>query len=76
MQQFNRFGPTSVFISLKPVALPPGLLRLATRPVWMGSEAIPKTIGIVAIAAFAAIAACVLPLRGDHGYSALNQIGR
>src|SRR5271166_1822635 len=41
-----------------PVALPPGRARLATRPSRTGSWATPKTIGMVAVAALAASAAC------------------
>ena len=37
-----------------PVTLPPGRLRLATSPVATGSEPPVKTIGMVAVAAFAA----------------------
>src|SRR5215813_15396318 len=40
-----------------PVILPPGRLRLATRPTLTGSLPETKTIGIVAVAAFAACAA-------------------
>ena len=36
-------------------------LKLATRPIWTGSKAVLKTIGIVMVAALAASAACVLP---------------
>ena len=39
-----------------PVALPPGLLRLATRPSATGSPPPEKTIGIFVAAALAAIA--------------------
>src|SRR5260370_540553 len=38
-----------------PVALPPGRARLATRPSRTGSSPTPKAIGIVAVAALAAI---------------------
>src|SRR5262249_1897457 len=38
-----------------PVTLPPGRLRLATRPILTGSPPLTKTIGIVAVAALAAI---------------------
>ena len=41
---------------LMPVALPPGRARLATRPSLTGSSPTPNTIGIVAVAALAAIA--------------------
>ena len=44
---------------LTPVTLPPGRLRLATRPSLTGSSPTPKTIGIVAVAALAASAAGV-----------------
>ena len=40
-----------------PVTVPPGLLRLVTRPYRTGSSATAKTIGIVEVAAFAARAA-------------------
>jgi hypothetical protein len=43
----SRFPTTSVLKALKPVALPPGRARLATRPSLMGSSPTPKTIGIV-----------------------------
>ena len=46
---------------LIPVALPPGCARLATMPSATGSSPTPNTIGIVAVAAFAAIEAGVLP---------------
>src|SRR5262249_55469140 len=42
-----------------PVTLPPGRLRLVTRPAWTGSAAVPKTIGMVAVAALAANAAAL-----------------
>ena len=41
---------------LTPVRLPPGRLRLATRPSWTGSPPVAKTIGIVVVAALAASA--------------------
>jgi hypothetical protein len=50
-----------MFISPNPVALPPGRSRLATRPIFTGSAPKLKTIGIVEVAALAAIAAGVLP---------------
>jgi hypothetical protein len=48
-------------------------LRLATRPRETGSLPTAKTIGIVAVAFFAASAAGVLC--GDDGHLAANQIG-
>ena len=50
------FGPSSTAIEVTPVMLPPGLLRLATSPIAIGSPAVTKTIGIVVVAAFAASA--------------------
>jgi hypothetical protein len=50
----SRFSPSAAVKKLMPVALPPGRLRLATRPNWTGSLAVVKTIGIVDVAAFAA----------------------
>jgi hypothetical protein len=44
----------STFWRLIPVALPPGRLRLATRPNATGSPPVAKTIGMVAVAALAA----------------------
>jgi hypothetical protein len=41
---------------LMPVALPPGRLRLAASPCLTGSSPTRNTIGIVAVAAFAASA--------------------
>jgi hypothetical protein len=46
---------------LTPVILPPGGLRLVTRPDLTGSEPTPKTIGIVVVADLAATAAVGLP---------------
>jgi hypothetical protein len=44
-----------------PVALPPGRARLDTRPSFTGSSPTPNTIGIVVVAALAALAATVPP---------------
>ena len=43
-------------MKLTPVTLPPGRLRLATRPSLTGSPPVAKTIGIVVVAALAASA--------------------
>ena len=53
----SRFGASSTFNVVTPVRLPPGRLRLATRPTSTGSVPSMKTIGIVVVAAFAASAA-------------------
>ena len=58
----SRFGPSSTVNEVTPVTLPPGRLRLATRPTSTGSPPIAKTIGIVVVAALAASAAGVPPV--------------
>src|SRR5215468_5996830 len=50
----SRFATTSTMKSITLVILPPGRLRLATRPSRTGSDPTTKTIGIVEDAAFAA----------------------
>src|SRR5262245_49548572 len=53
----NRFAARAVTRKVTPVTLPPGRLRLATRPRPIGSAPIANTIGMVAVAVFAATAA-------------------
>ena len=50
----SRFAVTSALNQLIPVKFPPGRLRLVTRPALIGSPALLKTIGTVAVAALAA----------------------
>src|SRR6202007_2296511 len=50
----SRFGQSSPRKAATPVSLPPGRLRLATRPNATGSTPTVKTIGIVEVAALAA----------------------
>ena len=50
----SRLAPSTFMKLLMPVTLPPGRLRLATRPALTGSSPTTKTIGIVPVAAFAA----------------------
>jgi hypothetical protein len=50
----SRFAPSAANIKVTPVTLPPGLLRLATRPLATGSPPMLNTIGIVAVDALAA----------------------
>src|SRR2546430_3706474 len=57
----SRLATSSLLLALTPVMLPPGRLRLATRPSWTGSKPRLKTIGIVVVAALAASAAAELP---------------
>ena len=49
------FAPSSATTNVTPVTLPPGRLRLATRPSLSGSPPPWKTIGIVVVAALATI---------------------
>src|SRR5262245_39399732 len=65
----NRLPVRSVAWSDRPVTLPPGRARLATRPPPTGSLAAAKMIGIADVAAFAARVA--LP-----GVTLHRQIGR
>jgi len=55
----SRFDATSVFNDVMPVTLPPGRLKLATRPCATGSRLVLKTMGIVVVAALAASAAAI-----------------
>ena len=48
------FAATSETKKCTPVALPPGRARLATSPSFTGSSVAPNTMGMVAVAAFAA----------------------
>ena len=53
VQQLYRFDPSVVLKKLMPVTFPPGRFRLVTNPWVTGSPGVRKTIGIVAVAAFA-----------------------
>src|SRR5215472_144413 len=57
----NRFASNATVQKLTPVALPPGRLKLATSPSFTGSEPVKKTIGMIEVAFFAAIAGGVFP---------------
>ncbi len=57
-----RFASSATANRLTPVTLPPGRLRLATRPSLTGSSPITKTIGIVAVADLAASTAGAPPI--------------
>src|SRR5262249_39977383 len=60
----SRFASKSLVKKLTPVTLPPGRLRLATRPNLTGSVPLANTIGIVVVAALAASAAGELVTMG------------
>ena len=53
----RRFCPSGPVIKVRPVALPPGWFKLATRPAATGSRPTMKTIGMVVVATLAASAA-------------------
>ena len=55
----SRFAASAAVMMLTPVTLPPGRLKLDTRPSATGSAPLTKTIGIVVVAALAASVACV-----------------
>ena len=58
----SRLAASTLARKVTPVTLPPGRLRLATRPIATGSLPPVKTIGIVAVADLAASAAAVPPV--------------
>src|SRR6516165_1542091 len=58
----SRFAANTLLRKLTPVTLPPGRLRLATRPSLTGSPPVTKTIGTVEVAALAANAERVLQM--------------
>ena len=68
----SRFAPNTPEKKTTPVTLPPGRLRLATRPSLTGSPPVAKTIGTVVVAALAASAAMLFA--DDHGHRPANQI--
>jgi ABC-type uncharacterized transport system substrate-binding protein len=61
VQQLQVLCPQRGADKVTPVILPPGRLRLVTRPVVTGSSAVTKTIGMVVVAALAASAAAWEP---------------
>src|SRR5260370_17502793 len=68
----NCFATSSTVWKLTPVALPPGRLRLGTRPIATGSLPIAKTIGMVVAAAL--VASDAATRRADHGPPPPDQI--
>ena len=50
----NRFGASATVTMLIPVMLPPGRLKLGTKPKSTGSPALTNTTGMVDVAALAA----------------------
>jgi hypothetical protein len=62
VQQLQLFCASSATKEFTPVILPPGRLKLATRPSLTGSSPVRKTIGMVAVAALAARADAEVPV--------------
>src|SRR5262249_46933882 len=69
----SRFGASCWFVWVTPVTLPPGRLRLGTRPSCTGSPPNSKTIGTVVVAALAARAGGVL-VAANHSHLMMHQI--
>ena len=61
---------------LTPVRLPPGRLRLATRPWPTGSAPMVKTIGMVLVAPFAARADAMSPVAAMAATFSASVLGR
>ena len=57
----TRIAYTSVVVKVTPVTLPPGRLRLATRPILTGSLPTTKMMGVLVDADLAACAAVLWP---------------
>ena len=72
----TRFAKGALLNKLMPVTLPPGRLKLGTKPSWTGSMTAVKTIGIVVVAALAAISEGVPPDGDEHVDPQANEIGR
>src|SRR4029453_1109938 len=71
----SRFVSKAGDIVFTPVMLPPGRLKLATRPDLMGSSPTLKTMGMVDVAAFAACAEMVPPVAAITATWLPNQVG-
>ena len=70
----SRFAASSLLSVLTPVTLPPGRLRLATRPSLTGSSPVKKTIGTSWSQPWPREPRCCDG--DDHGDLLANQIGR
>ena len=71
----SRFATDSTLNQLMPVTLPPGRLRLDTKPTSTGSCPLLKTIGIDVVAALAASPDSTVPVAAMTLTWRLNQIG-
>ena len=72
----SRLGASVLYRKVVPVTLPPGRLRLETRPSLTASPPIENTIGMVAVAGFGGKWRRRALDRNDHGHPAANQVGR
>src|SRR5450631_2550638 len=70
----SRFGVTSALSCVTPVMFSPGWLRLLTRPSWIGSKPVSKTIGMVVFRGPRCERGRCAG-RGDHGHLLLQKIG-
>src|SRR5215475_4185576 len=61
---------------VKPVALPPGRGKLATKPLPTGSETSAKTIGILRVCSSSAVAGGVLDARKSSGRDATSSLAK
>ena len=59
LEQLQPFAAQAVFEQVKPVTLPPGRARLATRPAPTGSATCANTIGTVRVACCSGASAVV-----------------
>jgi len=55
--------------------LPPGRFQLVTSPSWTGSVPVPKTMGIVVVAAWGRERRRGAARSGNYSYLSANQIG-
>ena len=62
----SRFGQSAALITVMTVAVPPGLLKLSTRPSSTGSPEVPKTIGSSKLTPSRHVSGCQLHLRRSH----------
>jgi hypothetical protein len=69
-------APSADAIQLTPVTLPPGRLKLATRPAVTGSPAAEEDNRNLCGRGFGRLRRSVAASREDHGHLTANQIGR
>ena len=72
----TRFACSATENRLTPVKLPPGRLKLETKPNSTGSPPTAKTIGMVAVAAFAARVARRAAWSDDHSHVTTHKVSR